>query len=268
MRRIMLSTLACLVVTSLGLAACGPSAATPSPTVAARSVTDLGGRDIIVAVENAYPPFNVLDEQGNGIGYDYDLFTELCKRANCTPIFREFAWEGVFEAAQAGEFDIMGDGISVRMDRARIIDYSDPILEYNMVLVVRADEERIVDVETLEALVDTKIGVQLDTTNEAAIRKVVSDDRIMSFDDFPTAVTALMAGDVDCVPLDTVAAVGFLKENPDRLRVLDEPISSGEFIALIMTPGSEIQPAVNAALDVMREDGTMDALYQKWFSVE
>ncbi len=259
MRRIVLSAVMCMALASLCLVACGAPAQPPATAPSQRPVTDLGGREIIVAVENAYPPFNYLDEAGNGIGYDYDLFTELCKRANCKPVFKEFAWEGIFEAAQAGEFDISGDGISVRLDRAKIIDYSDPIMEYYMVLVVRADEQEIVDIETLKALTDKKVGVQQGTTNEAAIRKVVSDDRIMSFDDFPTAVSAL---------LDTVAAVGYLKENPGKLKVLGEPLSAGEFIALIMTPGSEIQPAVNAALDAMWADGTMDALYQKWFSLE
>lgn len=267
MRRTVLSTLACLVVASLALTACGSAAGGPAGTQG-QSVTDLGGRDLIIAVENAYPPFNSLDEEGNGIGYDYDLFTELCKVANCKPVFKEFAWEGIFEAAQAGEFDISGDGISMRIDRAKVVDFSDPIMEYHMVLVVRADETEIVDVATLKALTDKIIGVQLDTTNEAAIRKVVSDDRIMSFDDFPTAVTALIAGDVDCVPLDTVAAVGYLNENQGKIKVLDEPLSSGEFIALIMTPGSEIEPAINQALNKMWADGTMDELYQKWFSLD
>lgn len=255
------------VLAGLGLTACAASSPSTSAPAGQRPVTDLGGREIIVAVENAYPPFNYIDENGNGVGYDYDLFTELCKRANCKPVFKEFAWEGMFEAAQAGEFDISCDGISVRLERAKIIDYSDPIMEYGLVLVVRADEQEITDVETLAALTNKKVGVQLGTTNEDAIRKIVSEDRIVSFDDFPTAVSALIAGDVDCVPLDTVAAVGYLKENPDKLKVLEKPLSSGEFIALIMPPGSELKPAVNAALNAMWADGTMDALYEKWFKL-
>jgi len=264
MRRNAWVVFALLVVSSLVLAACGAQAVQAPSAGSERPVTDLGGREIIVAVENAYPPFNVLDEDGNGIGYDYDLFREICQRANCTPVFKEFAWEGMFEAAQAGEFDISCDGITLNLERSKIIDYSDPIIEYGMILLVRADETEITSIETLKSLPDKIVGVQLGTTNEAAILPIVGEERIKSFDDFPTAVTALMAGDVDAVPLDAIVAIGYIKENPGKLK----PLTSGEYIAIIMPPGSELQPAVNQALNEMWEDGTMDTLHDKWFSTE
>jgi polar amino acid transport system substrate-binding protein len=256
-----------VLVVGLALAACGP-AQQPASGQPTGSILDLGGREIIVAVENAYPPFNMLDDEGNGIGYDYDLFTEICERANCTPVFEEFAWEGMFEAAQAGEFDISCDGITIKLDRAKIIDYSDPIIEYGMVLLVRADETDFTNAETLAALPDKLAGVQLGTTNEDTIRTYLPDERIKSFDDFPTAVTAMIAGDVDAIPIDMVAAVGYMRENPDELKILDEPLTSGELIGIILPPGSEILPAVNAALNAMWDDGTMDELYQRWFVLD
>jgi polar amino acid transport system substrate-binding protein len=261
--------LAFISALGLVLAACAPAAA-PCPTCPPEvPPTDLGGREIIVAVENAYPPFNMLDEEtGEGIGYDYDFFRELCDRANCVPVFEEFAWEGMFEAAQAGEYDITMDGITLLLDRGKIIDYSDPIMEYGMVMVVRADEEEIVDAESLTALTDKLVGVQLATTNEKMAIELVGVDRVKSFADFPLAFTALMAGDVDCVPIDEVAAVGFMVANPGQLKIVGEPLTSGELLALVMPPGSEIQTAVNAALNEMWADGTMDALYEKWFVIE
>lgn len=251
---------------SLALAACAPAAA-PAPTCPPEAPTDLGGREIIVAVENAYPPFNMLDEEGNGIGYDYDFFEELCKKANCVPVFEEFAWEGMFEAAQAGEFDVTMDGITITLERSKIVTYSDPIIEYGMVLLVRADEEEIKDSETLAALTDTLLGTQLGTTNEKKCLEIAGEERTKSFADFPTAVTALMAGDVDCVPIDEVAAIGFMRENPGELKIVGERLTA-ELLGLVMPPESEIQVAVNAALDEMWADGTMDALYEKWFVVE
>lgn len=253
------------VVAILLLAGCVPAAPTPAP--APPPLLDLGGREIIVAVENAYPPFNYLDEEGKGVGYDYDFFEELCKRANCKPVFKEFAWEGMFEACQAGEFDIAMNGITLTLERSKIIDYSDPIMEYGMVLMVRADEVEIKDTETLIALEDKLLGTQLGTTNEKKCIELVGEERTKSFDDFPTAVEALLAGDVDCVPIDEVAAIGFMKANPGQLKIVGERLTA-ELLACIMPPGSEIQVAVNAAIDAMWADGTMDALYKKWFVVE
>ncbi len=62
-----------------------------------------------VAVENAYQPFNFRDEAtGEGAGWDYDTVREICKRINCTPEFKEAAWDGIFAAMAAGEYDMLG----------------------------------------------------------------------------------------------------------------------------------------------------------------
>jgi polar amino acid transport system substrate-binding protein len=264
MKRYFGITVVLLVVLSLGLVACG--AAGQAPGAGTGSATDLGGREIIVAVEDAYPPFNSLDEDGNGIGYDYDFFREVCERANCEPVFKVFAWEGMFEAAQAGEYDVTCDGITLNLERAKIIDYSDPIIEYGMVLVVRADETELVDLATLGSLTDKIVGVQLATTNEAAVLPIVGEERIMAFDEFPIAVEALIAGDVDTVPIDGMVAIDYLKANPGKLKILEEQLTSGEFIAVVAPPGSDVLPAVDQAINEMWEDGTMDELYDKWFS--
>ena len=96
--------LAVMVILSLGLAACGP-AATPCPECPPTgAVKDLGGREVRIAVENAYPPFNYIDEATNeAVGWDYDVGRAICEKLNCTPVFVEAAWEGLFEAMAAGE---------------------------------------------------------------------------------------------------------------------------------------------------------------------
>ena len=255
-----------LVMAGILLASCAPAPAPECPPVG--PLTDLGGREIIVAVENAYPPFNSLDpDTGEGIGYDYDFFEELCKRANCVPVFEEFAWEGLFEAAAAGEFDITMDGITITLERSKTVAYSDPIIEYGMVLMVRADEEVIKDLDTLIAATDKLVSTQLATTNETMSIGWVGEERVKSFDDFPTAVTAMMAGDADCVPIDEVAAIGFMQANPGQLKIVGEYLTA-ELLGCVMPPESEILVAVDAAIDAMWADGTMDALWQKWFVVE
>ena len=99
-----------LALAGLLLASCAPKA---TPTAAATQaptggLPDLGGKTIVVAVENAYPPFNSIDQAtGKGAGWDYDAVTEICKRLNCVPEFKQAAWDGIFPAMQAGEFDML-----------------------------------------------------------------------------------------------------------------------------------------------------------------
>src|SRR4030042_3336488 len=97
-----------LVILAFLGAACTPATTTPAATTAppASSLPDLGGREIIVAVENAYPPFNSMDTTTNqGVGWDYDVFAEICKLLNCVPKFTEAAWAGSFRATAAGPYD-------------------------------------------------------------------------------------------------------------------------------------------------------------------
>ena len=122
--------LAVIVVLSLGLAACGP-AATPCPECPEAPecpptgpVKDLGGREVHIAVENAYPPFNYIDAETNeAVGWDYDVGRAICEKLNCTPVFVEAAWEGLFEAMAAGEYDVAFDGITLTLARSLKVDY-------------------------------------------------------------------------------------------------------------------------------------------------
>nr|HID13556.1 transporter substrate-binding domain-containing protein [Anaerolineae bacterium] len=240
-----------------------PPAPTPVPPTPA--VPDLGGREVTIAVENAYPPFNFIDEAtGEAVGWDYDAGRAICKVLNCKPVFKETAWEGIFEAAAAGEFDVAFDGITYTEERDKVVDFSDPYMVYGQVVLVRADETEITDKDTLVALTEKTVGVQLGTTNEATAIELVGEERVHSFDTFDMAVIALMAGDVDAVIIDDVAAFGFMATNPGKLKIAGERFTS-EQLAFVFQPGSDLIEPFNYALKVLKEDGTLDELYRKWF---
>ena len=57
---------------------------------------DLQGCTLRIAVENAYQPFNYIDtDSGEAVGYDYDIFNEICSRINCVPEFEETSWDAM-----------------------------------------------------------------------------------------------------------------------------------------------------------------------------
>ena len=170
--------LSALMLIVLVMTACGPKKAT------------LGGKAITVAVENAYPPFNSIDSStGAGVGWDYDAVNEICKRINCVPEFKQAAWDGIFPAMQAGEFDMLADGVTVTDERAKIVDFSTAYVEVNQYLLVRAAETRTVEQMKTDPL--AKIGTQIGTTNEIAAKAFFTDKAIQSFEDFGAAVLAL-----------------------------------------------------------------------------
>jgi polar amino acid transport system substrate-binding protein len=260
MKRI--AVLSLLVVASILIAGCGGA---PAPAEEAVSLTDLGGKTITVAVENAYPPFNYIDEaSGKPAGWDYDAVTEICGRLNCKPDFKQAAWEGIFPAMAAGEFDFLADGVTRLYERELIVEFSIPYVTIGQVLLINAADE-IADLDAFKADPATVVGTQIGTTNEIVAKRNFPVENVQSFEEFGGAVAALMAGDIDAVVIDNVSAIGFINANPGKLKVGPQ-LTSDEQLCFAFPPGSTLTLSVNSAIRGMQADGTLKALNDKWFN--
>jgi polar amino acid transport system substrate-binding protein len=235
-------------------------------------MNDLGGQELRIAVENAYNPFNFIDAAtGEAIGYDYDIFNEICARVNCTPVFVETSWDAML-AIMGGEgdfdtFDVGADGITITAERAEHVDFSNPYIQLSQVLLVRVDEDRFTNAEELAADAELLVGSQPGTTNYDTAAELVGADRIVSYDQFGLAVQALINGDVDAVVMDNVAGIGYVGANPDAIKITGDPLTSEE-LGFIFPKGSELTAVVNETLAAMEADGTLAELFDKWFSTE
>lgn len=264
-----------LVLASLVLAACGGGAkATQEPATggsAASGLPDLGGREVLIAVENAYNPFNFIDEAtGKAVGYDYDVFDEACKRLNCKPTFVQTSWDtivAVMGGTGEAEFDIAADGITVTPERAAHVDFSTPYIKLSQQLLVRADESRFSNAEELKALKDFKAGAQPGTTNYDLAVELFGADHVVAYDQYGLIVQALINGDVDVTVMDNVAGEGYIGANPDKLKMVGDPLTSEE-LGFVFPKGSDLVEPINLVLAAMQADGTLDKIYAKWFLTE
>ena len=235
----------------------------------ADDLPDLGGCQLRIAVENAYQPFNYIDtETGEAIGFDYDVFAEICDRINCVTSYIETSWDAMV-ALMAGEgtfstFDIGADGITITPERAEHVDFSVPYIVSEQVLLVVAEEERFSQPSEFAAMEDLIIGTQLGTTNYYASLELVGEDRIVAYDQFGTAVQALINGDVDAVMIDNVAGQGYVGTNADKLKIAGVAVQD-EKLGFILAKGSHLTSSINAALVSMQEDGVLDELIKRWF---
>ena len=233
---------------------------------------DLGGCILRIAVENAYQPFNYIDtDTGEAIGYDYDIFAEICTRINCQPEFIETSWDAMV-AVMGGEgdfstFDVGADGITITEERGQHVDFSVPYIDSQQLLLVRIDEERFSEPEEFAADPSLVIGTQLGTTNYEAAKKLVGEDRIVAYDQFGTAVQALLNNDVDAVMIDNVAGQGYVGVNADQIKLTGSPVESEE-LGFIFGKGSPLTAPINFALEEMIADGKLDELFGKWFEPE
>ncbi len=230
---------------------------------------DLEGRVITVAIENAYPPFNYIDEETNEpIGWDYDAVNEICARLNCVPEYVETSWEGLIVAISNGEYDLAADGITITEERAEIVAFSDGYVSLEQTLLARVDEDRYNTIEEFFADESLTVGVQHGTTNYFTLIDVLGEDsdRVVLMETFQFAVLALIAGDIDAVIMDNVAGQGYVGANPDAVKALDDSITAEEELGFIFPMESDLVDPFNAALASMEADGTLLALNLYWFA--
>ncbi|HEV8340170.1 MAG TPA: basic amino acid ABC transporter substrate-binding protein [bacterium] len=259
-----------LVATALIAAGCqrqqsqAPAPA-PAASPAAGALPDLGGRTIRVATDATYPPFEMLDANKNLIGYDIELINEICAKVNCKADIKSTAWEGIFPALQKGDYDAVISGVTITEERNKTMDFTAPYITVGQVVLVRADETRI---SGAADLADKTVSVQKGTTNDELATKMHSSAQVKDVKRFPTfdlAVQSLLQKDVDAVLIDNTSASGYMGVNPGKLKVVGQPLTS-EGLGIVVREGDrQLQEAFNAALKTLKEDGTLDRLYQKWF---
>ena len=274
--------LALLLALGLLAAACGDSSGdsnaegtgdsptsteAPSTTeaMADSGLPDLGGREVTIAVENAYLPFNYIDaETGEAAGWDYAAIDEMCNRLNCTPVYQTFSWEPMIQAVADGQFDMAADGITITEERAQVVDFSIGYINIDQRIMVRKGDTSITSADDL-INGDFKVGTQTGTTNYDKAVELVGQDRVQAFESFPFAVQSLIAGDVDAVIIDETAGQGYLGENADQIELVGESLSSDQ-LGFIFPKGSDLVEPFNAAIKSMIDDGTMAKLGEEYFS--
>lgn len=252
-----------------GLALCTSLLLTPIATLAAE-LPDLGGQDVVVVTENAYPPLQFVDpKSGNAIGWEYDAMNELADRLNFNLVIENASWDAMIPAVSEGQYDVGMTGITIREDRKEMVDFSDAYMRSEMFMLVRADEERFVDGPSFAAFDDGLVGAQAGTTPfYVAVYDMLDGNeqnpRITLFETFGASVQALRVGDVDVVLTDGTAGNGYVKANPDTFKLIGDSMGTEDF-GFIFPKGSKLVEPLNAGIAALKADGTLDALNTKWF---
>lgn len=236
---------------------------------AAQDLPDLGGREIVVVTENAYPPLQFLDDAGTPIGWEYDFMEEAARRLNATLTYETISWDAMIPAVSEGQYDMGMTGITIREDRAEVVDFSDPYLTSQMLMIVRGDEERFTDAASFAADPELLAAAQPGTTPfYVTVYEILDGDeanpRIVPFETFGAGLEALRTGDVDLALSDSTAANGYVAASNGGLKIVGEPLGTEEF-GFIFPKGSDLVEPLNAAIASMRADGTLDALSTEWF---
>ena len=168
----------------------------------AQDLPDLGGKEIVVVTENAYPPLQFLDKDGAAVGWEYDAMAEIAKRLNVTVKYENTSWDAMIPAVSEGQYDIGMTGITIKDERKEKVDFSEPYMRSEMLMIVRGDESQFTDAASFAAIPELLISAQPGTSPfYAAIYNILDGNeenpRVIKFETFGAGLEALKAGDVD-----------------------------------------------------------------------
>ncbi len=236
----------------------------------AAGLPDLAGREIQAVTGNDYIPLNFVDPiDGVAKGWEYDAVEEICRRLNCTVNWNVTAWDTMIAAVADDQFDVGMDGITITEERATQVAFSVPYMTSQQFMLVRADDDRFATAEEFAADPDLLVGSQTGTTGfYTAVYSILDGDeanpRIILLENFGATVQALLAGDVDMVLVDAASGRGYIGANPDKLKIVGDPLGTEDF-GFIFNLESDLTDPFNAAIESMKTDGYLDYLNTKWF---
>ena len=221
---------------------------------------DLGGKVFKIGSDTTYPPFEFIDSASEDIvGFDVDLAKAICAKINCVAEFNTTAWDGLFAALDAGEFDMAISGISITAERDEAFDFTDPYFYVNPALAVRSEDEALT-VDDFTNNADLIVGAQTGTTNADVVTELFGRDRVRLYDTFGAAAQALVNGDIDGMCIDGPSADSFVQEYAGQLVVNIAKLGEGTPLGFMLRDGDENVDAFNAGLKMIQEDGTLDEI--------
>lgn len=218
---------------------------------------------LTMSTNAAFPPYEMTTDSGELEGIDVEVAGAIAEKLGLELQVDDMDFDAALLAAQQGKSDIVMAGVSVTEERQKVMEFSDSYATGVQVIIVKEDSE-IASVDDLEGHM---IGTQRGTTGNIYCTDDYGEDSITTYDNGLTAVQALMNGQIDCVVIDQEPAKAFVAAN-QGLKILDTEYVSEEYAIGMAKGNTALLDAVNGALKELQEDGTVQAIVDKYISAE
>lgn len=218
-------------------------------------------KTLLVATDTAFVPFE-FKQDGKYTGFDIELWDAIAKQANLKYELRPMDFNGIIPGLQTGNLDAALAGITIRDDRKKVIDFSDPYYESGLAILVNNGNN---DIKTAEDLKGKTVAVKIGTATVDYLKENVPEAKLKLFPNIDNAFLELATGRVDAVVHDTPNVQYFARTGgKGRVKVVGA-LKSGDYYGIAFPKGSELVATVNKALKTLQDNGQYEALYTKWF---
>ena len=266
-----------LTIAALALTACGGSASTASSaassvaasseaastSAAAAELTTVVAGTLTMATNAAFPPYEMTTDAGAFEGIDIDTAQAIADKLGLELQIDDMDFDAALLSVQQGKADIAMAGVTVTDERKNVMDFSDSYATGIQSIIVPESS----DIASPDDLAGKMIGTQRGTTGYIYCSDDFGDDAVVAYDDGLTAVQALNNGQVDAVVIDNAPAKEFVAANPG-LVLLDTSYAEEDYAIGMAKGNTALEDAVNAALEELKADGTLQSIVDKYITAE
>lgn len=242
-------------------------AASCALAMAAGTVHAKDWKEIRIAFDIPYEPFEYKDENGNLTGFEVELAEAMCEemKADCEFVIQ--AWDGMIPGLIARKFDAIMSSMSITEERAKRVQFSKPY--YNTPGGWFARDDFDTDVTDMTAMKGKTVGVQRGTTMDTFVTNEMSN--VVTVKRYTTADDMVL--DLEGQRLDVVFVDYPVGEqtvlSKEGFKEVGEPVKLGEGVGVAMRKrDTDLAEKVNAALDTLKNDGTYDTIMKKYFTYD
>ena len=233
-----------------------------SATTATGDFTTITDGVLLIGTDAPYPPFEIgTPNDPDFAGYDIDLGRDLAERLGLTPEFQDTSFDTIFRNTAAGQFDIAIAASTITPGRQKTVNFSDPYYEAQQALVVPEGS----DIQGPEDLAGKIVAAQDATTGETYANEETDAAEVRGFPEGPDAIAAVVTGQADASIVDEPVSADAVEKTPGIELAATIPTNELYGIA-ISKDNPELLDAVNAVLQEMKDDGTIQGLYDEYLA--
>ncbi|MEA9445958.1 arginine ABC transporter substrate-binding protein [Candidatus Fukatsuia symbiotica] len=237
--------------------------------IASLNFTVFAAKPISFATEASYPPFEFIGADNEIQGFDIELAQALCKKMDVPCNFTNQAFDSLIPSLKFRRFDAIISGMDITAERLKQVDFSKPYYENSALFITRNVLKQKNTITDIGSLRGKRVGMQNGTTHQQFLQQEHPEITTVPYDSYQNAILDLKNDRLDAVFGDTAVVNEWLKKNKTLVAVGDKItdahyFGSGLGIA-VRHNNTELLNKLNAALVQVRQDGTYQTLYNKWF---
>jgi polar amino acid transport system substrate-binding protein len=265
----LLALLLALSLCAVMLTACGStSASTSDDASASQSAADAGEMKLAtdgiltMGTNAAFPPYEYYEGE-DIVGIDADIAAAIADKLGLQLEIVDMDFGSLIAAVQSGKIDVSLAGMTVNEERLENVNFSTSYATGVQVIIVPEGS----DITSPDDLEGKLIGVQENTTGHIYCADDYGEENVVAYTNGATAVQALLQGQVDCVVIDNEPAKSFVAAN-DGLVILDTEYVTEDYAIAVAKDNDALLDAINAALDELTQDGTIQGILDQYINAD